>query len=267
MNRALHKLPFKMLTQMCILRCIQCQGWFAAIDLKDAFKSRFFLDTGRSYGLRSRVGHGSTRSSPSGCPCSPRVFMKIMEGALAPLSEVGIRNLFLRSVVRSQGPGALAPQPVGASGSTCVGNLFPHYGVRLGEYDGASHQRVLNCLSSFRGRTVVPLKHFQSLLGHMASTATVTQLGLLHMIPLQHWLHSRVPRWAWRCGTHCVTITPMCCHSFSPWLDLAFLRAGVPLEQVSRHVIVRTNASSTGWGTTMQWTAGPWGSMTWLLGS
>ncbi len=97
LNRALHKLPFKMLTQMCILRCIQCQGWFAAVDLKDAFKSRFFLDTGRSYGLRSRVGHGSTRSSPSGCPCSPRVFMKIMEGALAPLSEVGIRNLNYRN--------------------------------------------------------------------------------------------------------------------------------------------------------------------------
>ncbi len=109
---------------------------------------------------------------------------------------------------------------------TCVENLFPHYGVRLGEYDDVSHQRVLNCLSSLRGRTVVPLKDFQSLLGHMASTATVMQLGLLHMIPLQHWLHSRVPRWAWRCGTHCVTITPMCCYSFSPWLDLAFLRAG-----------------------------------------
>ncbi len=199
-----------------------------------------------------------------GCPC-PVIGSGYQEPQLS--QRLSHHGPVTRSVVRSRGPGALAPQPVGASGSTCVGNLFPHYGVRLGEYDGASHQRVLNCLSSFRGRTVVPLKHFQSLLGHMASTATVTQLGLLHMIPLQHWLHSRVPRWAWHCGTHCVTITPMCCHSFSPWLDLAFLRAGVPLEQVSRHVIVRTNASSTGWGTTMQWTAGPWGSMTWLLGS
>ncbi len=56
-------------------------------------------------------------------------------------------------------------------------------------------QAVLNCLSSFRGRNVVPLKQLQRLLGHMASTAAVTPLGLLHMRPFQHWLHSRVPHY------------------------------------------------------------------------
>ncbi len=45
------------------------------------------------------------------------------------------------------------------------------------------------------------------------------------MRPLQHWLHSRVPRWSWRHGTYRVTITQMCRHSFSPWSDLAFLWA------------------------------------------
>ncbi len=109
---------------------------------------------------------------------------------------------------------------------------------------------MLNCLSSFRGRNVVPLKQFQRLLGHMASTAAVTPLGLLHMRPLQHWLHSRDPRWAWRRGKLRVGITQQCRHSLSPWMDLAFLRAGVPLEQVSRHTVVTTDASSTGWGAT-----------------
>ncbi len=52
-------------------------------------------------------------------------------------------------------------------------------------------QAVLNCLSSFRERNVVPLKQFQRFLGHMASAAAVTLFGLLHMRPLQHWLHSR----------------------------------------------------------------------------
>ncbi len=37
LNRALHKLPFKMLTCSCIIKCIQPQDWFAAIDLKDAY--------------------------------------------------------------------------------------------------------------------------------------------------------------------------------------------------------------------------------------
>ncbi len=35
-----------------------------------------------------------------------------------------------------------------------------------------------------------------------------------------------------------VSLTPSCRRTFSPWSDLAFLRAGVPLEQVSRHVVV-----------------------------
>ncbi len=87
-------------------------------------------------------------------------------------------------------------------------------------------QSMLNCLSSFRGRMVVPLKHFQRLLGHMASA--VSPLGLHHMGPLQYRLHSQVPRWAWHCGIVHMTITPAHCRSFSPWTDLVFLRVGVP---------------------------------------
>ncbi len=84
---------------------------------------------------------------------------------------------------------------------------------------------------------MVPLKQFQRLLGHMASAAAVTLLGLLHMRPLHR-------------GTLRVGISQQCCRSLSPWTDLPFLRAGVPLEQVSRHTVVTTDASSTGWGTT-----------------
>ncbi|CAM4416232.1 unnamed protein product [Leuciscus chuanchicus] len=82
-------------------------------------------------------------------------------------------------------------------------------------------QSVLTCLRQFEDKSAVPLKLFQRLLGHMASAAAVTPLGLLHMRPLQLWLRDRVP---------------------------SFLRAGVPLERVSRHVVVSTDASTTGWG-------------------
>ncbi len=257
--------PVKMLTHRRMIKCIQPRDWLAAIDLKDAY---FHVSILPRHKPRPRVGHGSTGSSPSGSPCPPRVFTKVAEGALAPLREVGIRILsclehgpHARTVVRSQGPGASAPQPVGASGQLEKSKLSPvqrisFLGVELDSVSMTAHltdecaQSVLNCLSSFRGRTVILLKQFQRLLGHMASAAAVTPLGLLHMRPLQHWLHSRVPRWAWRCGTLRVNITQECRHSFSPWTDLAFLRAGVPLEQVSRHVVVTTDASSTGWGAT-----------------
>ncbi len=85
-------------------------------------------------------------------------------------------------------------------------------------------QSVLNCLNTFRGRTAVPLKLFQRLLGHMAAAAAVTPLGLLYMRPLQHWLHGRVPRWAWQRGTYRVAITPECRQTFSPWSDPLFPR-------------------------------------------
>ncbi len=111
-------------------------------------------------------------------------------------------------------------------------------------------QSVLNCLNTFKNRTAAPLKQFQRLLGHMAAAAVVTPLGLLHMRPLQHWLHGRVPRWAWQSGTPRVQVTPACRQTFTPWSDLSFLRAGVPLEQVSRHAVVYTDASTKGWGAT-----------------
>ncbi len=124
--------------------------------------------------------------------------------------------------------------------------------VRLGQPHSTSLSRACSVDDELPGvfprKRAVPLKHFQRLLGHMASTAAVTPLGLLHMRPLQRWLHDRVPRWAWRHGRYRVSGTPSRCHTFSPWSDLAFLQAGVPLAQVSRHVVVSTDASTTGWG-------------------
>ncbi len=212
LNRPLHKLPFKMLTHRRMIKCIQ----------------------------------PVTRNGRQD-PQLPR--------------RLAYSSPIQRAVGRSQGLGAPAPQPVGASGQLgkeqalpCAENLFSRCGVRLvsmtARLTEERAQAVLNCLSSFRGRNGVPLKQFQRLLGHMASAAAVTPLGLLHMRPLQHWLHSRVPRWAWRRGTLRVGISQQCRHSLSPWTDLAFLRAGVPLEQVSRHTVVTTDASSTGWGAT-----------------
>ncbi len=47
-----------------------------------------------------------------------------------------------------------------------------------------------------------------------------------------------------------VQVTPACRQTFTPWSDPSFLRAGVPLEQVSRHAVVYTDASAKGWGAT-----------------
>ncbi len=163
------------------------------------------------------------------------------------------------TVVRTQGHGAWPPQPVGASGQLgkeqtlpCAEDLFSRHGVGLGQPHSTSLSGACSVDAELPG--VFPAQEggstetFQRLLGHMASAAAVTPLGLLHMRPLQHWLHDRVPRWAWRRGTYRVSVTPSCRQTFGPWSDLAFLRAGVPLGQVSRHVVVSTDASAMGWG-------------------
>ncbi len=50
---------------------------------------------------------------------------------------------------------------------------------------------------------------------------------------------ARVQRWAWQSGTLRVQVTPACRQTFTPWSDLSFLSAGVPLEQVYRHAVHR----------------------------
>ncbi len=163
------------------------------------------------------------------------------------------------TVVRTQGYGAQSPQPVGTSGQPrkeqtlpYAEDLFSRHGVGLGQPHSTSLGGACSVNAEMPGVSSAQeggsTETFSEAPGHMASSAAITPLGLLHMRPLQRWLHDRVPRWAWRHGTYRVSLTPSCRRTFSPWSDLAFLRAGVPLEQVSRHVVVSTDASATGWG-------------------
>ncbi|XDV11669.1 hypothetical protein PO909_000543 [Leuciscus waleckii] len=250
-----------------ISECIRTQKWFAVIDLKDAYfhvsilpRHRPFLRfafEGRTY--QYKVLH-------LGLALSPRVFTKVVEAAIVPMREQGVfkwlilahlrdvfcdhRDMVLRHLSR------LGLQVNWDKSKLCLVQMISYLGMELDSVAWTAClteervQSVLTCLTSFRGRTAVPLKQFQRLLGHMAATVAVTPLGLLHMRPLQRWLHDRVPKWAWQSGTFRVKVTPHCRQTFSPWSDPAFLRAGVPLVQVSRHAGVFTDASAIGWGAT-----------------
>ncbi len=203
---------------------MQPQDWFAAIDLKDAYFHVSILLRHRPFLRFAFEGRAwQYRVLPFGLSLSPRVFTKVVEGALTPLREVGVRILnylddwLILAQSREQlgNPRDLVLRHLSQLGLRVnweKSKLSPvqrisFLGVELDSVSmTARHteeraQAVLNCLSSYRGRNVVPLKQFQRLLGHMASAAAVKLLGLLHMRPLQHWLHSRVLRWAWRHGT------------------------------------------------------------------
>ncbi len=209
---------------------------------------------------------------PFGLSLSPRVFTKVVEAALVPLREQGVRilNYLVDWLILAQSRKQLSAHRdlvlkhlslLGLRVNWEKSKLVPTQRISfLGmEFNSVNQtarltqeraQSVLNCFKTLSGRTAVPLKLFQRLLGHMAAAAVTVPLGLLHMRPLQHWLYGRIPRWAWKRGTYRVQITPACRKTFRPWSDPSFLRAGVPLEQVSRHAVVFTDASTTGWGAT-----------------
>ncbi len=266
LKRALHKLPFKMLTQKRIFGCIRPRYWFAAIGLKDAYFHVSILPRHRPFLRFAFEGRAyQYKVLPFGLSLSPRVFTKVAEAALVPMREQGVRilNYLDDWLILAQSQDQLCEHrdwvlshlsQLGLQVNWEKSKLSPMQRISfLGmELDSVSQtarltqeraQSVLNCLNTFKSRTAVPLKQFQRLLGHMAATAAVTPLGLLHMRPLQHWLHGRITRWAWQHGTHWVQVTPACRQTLTPWSDLSFLRAGVPLEQVSRHAVVYLETS------------------------
>ncbi len=178
-----------------------------------------YRDTGHSCNSRSRVVHVSTRSCLSGTSAS-WVFRSTGERANSCQCRGSLFSAW--SWIRSTRQHA--------SPSTCgVGAELPQDFIRQ---DGG------------------PTETLSEAPGAYGCSCGEVPPSLLHMRPLQHWLHGRVPRWAWKRGTHRVQITPACRKTFSPWTDPLFLRAEVPLEQVSRHAVVFTDASATGWGAT-----------------
>lgn len=185
LNHFLHRFPFKMLMQKRILKNIHLQDWFANINWKDVYFYILILLQHRQF-LRFAVkGWGIPVQYSSPLGCP-----------CLPVSLPKSRRLPL-----------------------------PHYGKWA---SGSSHQQTFTVNSNLpeliQGKTAVPLKLFQRLLGHVASAATVIPLRLLHMKLLQHW----AVRWAWHCSSNRVTITQQCHCTFSPWSNLAFLRPVCP---------------------------------------
>ncbi|KAL0161197.1 hypothetical protein M9458_044922, partial [Cirrhinus mrigala] len=245
LNRSLLRLPFKMLTTKRMLTCIRHQDWFAAINLKDAYFHVSILPRHRPFLRFAFEGRAyQYKVLPFGLSLSPRVFTKLTrEMCCANTGNWCSGTSAIWAFKANREKSKLSPV-----------QRISFLGVELDSVNMTARltneraQSVLNCLNSFRHKTAVPLKTFQRLLGHMAAAAAVTPLGLLHMRPLQHLLHDRVPRWAWHRGTLRIGVSLQCRRLFSPWSDPAFLQAGVPLGQVSRHLVVYTDASSTGWG-------------------
>ncbi len=88
------QVPFKMLTHRRMIKCIQPQDFFAAIDLKDAYFHFSILPRHRPFLRFAFEGRAwQYRVLPFGLFLSTCVFMEVVESALTPLREVGVRIL------------------------------------------------------------------------------------------------------------------------------------------------------------------------------
>ncbi len=169
-----------MRTRRRIIKCIQPQDWFAAIDLKDAYFHVSILLRYRPFLRFAFEGRAwQYRVLPFGLSLSPRVFTKVVVGALTPLREVGVRILnylddwLILAQSREQlgDPRNLVLRHLSLQVNWEKSKLSPvqrisFLGVELDSVSMTARlteeraQAVLNCLSSFRGRNVVPLKQF-----------------------------------------------------------------------------------------------------------
>ncbi len=164
-------------------------------------------------------------------------------------------------VMRTQGLGALAPQPVGPSGQlgkeqTLPGaeDLFSRYGVRLGQSDSAPHAgtrsvgvELLEYIQEQDGGTTETVSEAPGAYGGCGGSHAAGAAPYETASTLAPWPSPEVgvaERHA--AGPSHSSLPP----NLHPVVRPSFLRAGVPLEQVSRHAVVYTDASAKGWGAT-----------------
>ncbi|KAL0149007.1 hypothetical protein M9458_055622 [Cirrhinus mrigala] len=143
LNRALLKLPFKMLTLKHILTCVRVQDWFVAIDLKDAYFHVSILPRHRPFLRFAFEGQAyQYKVLPFGLSLSPRVFTKGKGHTHSQLSRrLADPSSLVGFGLRTQGHGSQPFGSVGASGQlgkeqTLPGteDLFSRCRAGLGQY-------------------------------------------------------------------------------------------------------------------------------------
>ncbi len=165
-----------------------------------------------------------------------------------------------QAVVCTQGPGAQAPQPAGPSGQlgkeqtrANAEDLFSRHGVRFGQPNSTPHPgacsvsaELLQDLIRQDGGSTETLSEAPGAYGCSCGDSPARSAPYETASALALWPNPEVGVETRHLPGSDYTGLPQ----DRPWSDPSFLRAGVPLEQVSRHAVVFTDASTTGWGAT-----------------
>ena len=269
------KRQFRVLTTRKILAQVRHEDWFMSIDLKDAYFQIQIASHHRRFLRFAFEGQAYQYTVlPFGLSLAPRTFTKCMDAALAPLRLRGMRvmNYLDDWLILARSRSELIEhratllehlEKLGLTVNWAKSSLFPSQKIsflgtvldslsmtaRLSPERGLNIQHVAK---SFRHGSIVPLKRFQKMLGLMASAASVLQLGLLRMRPLQMWLKARVPPRAWTKGLLRLRVDLQCVSALEPWKVTDWYQSGVCLGTASSVKVVSTDASTSGWGALLE---------------
>lgn len=270
LNTYLRRYKFRMLTHSGLIRLVRPGDWFTSIDLKDAYFHIPIYPPHRKY-LRF-LFHGVTyeyKVLPFGLSLSPRVFVKCIEAALAPLRERGIRlATYLDDWLLLAGSREEAVnhteivlshlRDLGFVVNTTKSVLQPCQSIAfLGlTLDSVSYEARLSpervrvfmdTLARFTLGKRVSYGLCLRLLGLMASVLLVVKLGRLHMREFQLWV-SALKLDPVRHRMRTVRVSAQCALALRVWSRRGFLTKGVSLGTVTTRKVITTDASLTGWG-------------------
>ena len=282
LNRSVATLKFHMLTVRQMLEAYLPGDFCTSIDLKDAYFHVSIAKRDRKFLRFSFLGvaYEYTRL-PFGYALAPKTFSNLVELALRPLRQQGIRILaYLDDLL------VLAPSPqlsmthtaTVVSHLTSLGfainweksALWParqivYLGIhldtgtmraRLSDPRAEALQLSLSACPPLRPVTALSVMR---LLGLMSASHVVVPLGLLHMRGLQRWF-ARLRLDPVRDRRRWVRLPASLTADLSYWMDRRVIAHGVPMSRVSDHVAVFTDASLSGWGGTCmsQFVGGLW---------
>ncbi len=234
LNRALHKLPFRMLTQRCIFQCVHPFNWFAAIDLKDAYFHVSILPRHRPFSALRRTSIPVQGPPLRAIPAQSRALLcEHRDMVLSHLSRLGLQvnrgksKLSPTQTISFLGTELDVPHSTSLKGARSVNAEMP--GVFPAQEGGFTET-----FSEAPGAYGILSR------GHAARIASYETASALASRPGSEM--GMAPR-------HVPGLShPVLPPHLQPMVGPCFLLAGVPLEQVSRHVVVSTDASTTGWG-------------------
>ncbi|XDV34056.1 hypothetical protein PO909_004266 [Leuciscus waleckii] len=179
---------------------------------------------------------------PFGLALSPRVFTKVTEAAIAPMCERGVRILnYLNDwLILAQSREQLCEY------RDMVLSHLSHLGLRV---NWEKSKLIPGQRISFLGMELDSINTTASLTEARVHRGNAAQIASYEAAP------TLAPRSSPKMGV-AERLVPgssdpgNCRQTLSLWSDPSFLRAGVPLEQVSRHSVVSTDASAIGCGAT-----------------